>query len=244
MRKERTNADHQNESPNMSPYPDQEFEPEFDEVPADEFEFSGDGQGEDSFENEGSFNETEEMELAAELLAVNNEGELDQFLGKMLRKVRVGLKSPLGRTLGGLLKGAVKKALPTLGGMAGNFLLPGIGGAIGSRLASHAGGMFGLELEGLSPEDQEFEVARHVVRFAGNAARNAAQLAGSQGGLAGNAAQVAQQALRTAARNHAPGLLGNVSRRNRPSAAGNCHCGSSPSGRWVRRRGKVYLLGV
>jgi hypothetical protein len=232
----------------MSAYPQEEFEPEFDEVPAEEFEFSGDGQGEDSFEQEGSFDETEEMELAAELLAVNDEGELDQFLGKLLRKagraVGGGLNSPLGRTLGGFLKGAVKKALPTLGGIAGNFLMPGIGGAIGSRLASTAGGMFGLELEGLSSEDQEFEVARHLVRFAGNAASNAARLAGTQGGLAGNVAQMAQQALRTAARRHAPGLSGNLSRRNRPFAAGNCHCGSPSSGRWIRRRGKVYLLGV
>ena len=34
--------------------------------------------------------------------------------------------------------------------------------------------MLGLELEGLSAEDQAFEVARHFVRFASEAARRAA----------------------------------------------------------------------
>ena len=240
----------------MSAYTHQELEPELDEFPSDEFEFEfdGDGQREDSFESEGSFDETEEMELAAELLGVRDEGELDQFLGKLLRQaghaVGRGLNSRLGRTLGGFLKGAVKQALPTVGGLAGNFLVPGIGGAIGSNLASHAGGLFGLELEGLSPEDQEFEVARRLVRFAGNAARNAARLAGSQGGLAGaagNLSRLAQQALRTAAQRHAPGFLrsgANWSRRGLPFAVSNCHCGAHSSGRWIRRGGKVYLLGA
>ena len=41
-------------------------------------------------------------------------------------------------------------------------------------MASSLGGAFGLELEGLSAEDQEFEVARRFVEFAGEAATNAA----------------------------------------------------------------------
>lgn len=239
----------------MSAYTHEELDPEFDELPADEFEAGSENQAEDSFEGESGFDETEEMQLAAELLEVNDEAELDQFLGKLLRKasraVGRGLNSPLGRTLGGFLKGAVKKALPTLGGALGNFVVPGLGGALGSRLASNAGRFFGLELEGLSAEDQEFEVARRFVRFAGNAARNAA-VAGFQGGLAGSAnlARTAQQALHTAARQHAPGFLrggANPLRRGAPQAVANCHCGSTAShssGRWVRRGGKIYLLGT
>ena len=46
---------------------------------------------------------------------------------------------------------------------------------MGSKLASAAGSMFGLELEGLSYEDQEFEVAKQVVRLGGAAANIAAQ---------------------------------------------------------------------
>ncbi len=44
---------------------------------------------------------------------------------------------------------------------------------ISRKLASAAGRMFGLELEGLSVEDREFEVARRLVRFALTATKNA-----------------------------------------------------------------------
>src|SRR5688572_20336746 len=79
-------------------------------------EFEADGE----YAMEGPFNETEEMELAAELLTISNEAELDQFLGGLFKKVSRGIgkaiKSPIGRALGGALKGVAKTALPTLGG--------------------------------------------------------------------------------------------------------------------------------
>jgi hypothetical protein len=43
-----------------------------------------------------------------------------------------------------------------------------------SKLASAAGNAFGLEWEGLSPEDRDFEMARRYVRFATHAAKKAA----------------------------------------------------------------------
>lgn len=46
---------------------------------------------------------------------------------------------------------------------------------IGSNLASVAGSALGLELEGLSPEDREFEAAKQFVRFAGQTVSNARQ---------------------------------------------------------------------
>ena len=120
-----------------------------------------------------------ESELAANLLEITDEQELDQFIGSLLKKARrvVGgaLKSPLLRPLGGFIKGAIKKALPIAGGALGNLVAPGIGGQIGSQLASGAGGLLGLEFEGVAPEDQEFEVAKHLVRMAGSAVQNAAQ---------------------------------------------------------------------
>ena len=48
------------------------------------------------------------------------------------------------------------------------------GASIGSGLASAAGRVFGLELEGLSREDQEFETAKRFVRFASEAVKDAA----------------------------------------------------------------------
>jgi phage tail tape-measure protein len=164
------------------------------------------------------FDEAEEMELAAELLGVTDEAEIDQFLGKLLKSAgrNVGriLNSPTTRRVGGMLKNVARQALPTVGSVLGGLAATGIGAAagvpippqvgsaIGGQLASAAGSMFGLELEGLSPEDQEFEVARRFVRFAGNAVKHAASALPNA-----NPQTVARAALTAAARQHAPGLL-------------------------------------
>ena len=191
------------------------------------------------YSQEGPFSEAEEMELAAELLTVQNEDELEQFLGKLIKKAGGFLKSGIGRQLTGALKGVAKSALPMLGAAAGNFILPGVGGAIGGRLASAAGGMFGLELEGLSYEDQEFEVAKQVVRLGAAAASNAAQAPPTAPPM-----QTAQAALTSAAQQFAPGLL-------RPGTSPSNHpqqqrrrCRHSKTGRWVRRGQEIVLLGI
>ncbi len=64
-----------------------------------------------------------------------------------------------------------------------------------------AGRLLGLELEGLSAEDREFETARQFMRFAGLAARRARQAA------RGDPRQLRRAALNLAARQYAPGLL-------------------------------------
>lgn len=200
-----------------------------------EFEQTFEGEGE--YSSESPFNETEEMELAAELLTVQSEEELEQFLGKLFKKAGGFLKSGIGRHLTGALKGIAKKALPVLGGVAGNFLLPGVGGAMGSKLASAAGGMFGLELEGLSYEDQEFEVAKQVVRLGGAAANIAAQAPPSA-----PPPQAAQTALTSAAQQFAPGLL-----RSGASYSGGPQrrrCRHRNAGRWIRRGNGIILLGT
>ena len=82
-------------------------------------------------------NEVEELELAAELLSISSEEELDQFLGKLFKRVWKGVKkvgrfvgkvaSPLGK----VLKGIAKKALPFVGGALGSFIpIPGVGTAL------------------------------------------------------------------------------------------------------------------
>lgn len=151
---------------------------------------------------ETGLNEADELELAAELLEITNDGELDQFLGKLIRRVGRGVrsvvKSPLGRALGGVLKPLAKAALPIAGRAVGTFFGGPVGGAIGGKLASTAGQMFGLELEGLSAEDREFEVARRYVRFAGATTRNALRAP------AANPQAVAKKAAAAAARRFAP----------------------------------------
>lgn len=187
-------------------------------------------------QGESNFSEDEVEELAANLLEISDEQELDQFLGSLFKKARrfVGgaLKSPILRPLGGLIKGAIKKALPIAGSALGNMVVPGIGGMVGSGLASGVGGMFGLELEALAPEDQEFEAAKRLVQMAGTAIQNAAQTPST-----GDPQAAARSAIVTAAQAHVPGLLqpqrGLNGARNRPR-----------TGRWYRRGGKIVLVGV
>jgi uncharacterized protein (DUF697 family) len=150
--------------------------------------------------------ETAELELAAELLAVTDEQELDQFLGNLIRQVgrKLGsiVRSPLGGAVGRALKGVIGKALPLAGGALGTFVGGPLGASIGSSLASMAGQALGLELEGLSPEDRELEAAKRFVRFASEAVQNALSAPPSN-----DPAAAAQAALVMAARNTAPGLL-------------------------------------
>jgi len=209
------------------------------EYGAGEYGYETEGQFESvgEFSQESPFSEAEEMELAAELLSVQNEAELDMFFGKIFKKVGSFLKSGPGKALGGALKGIAKKALPILGGAAGNFFLPGVGGAIGSKLASGAGSMLGLELEGLSYEDQEFEVAKQIVRLGGEAASNLAQAAQTAPPV-----QAAQSALTAAAQKYAPGLVNGAGRQQqgRHGSSGRRH----NTGRWIRRGNSIVLMGA
>ncbi len=194
----------------------QEFEQEFS---GESFEFNPEYLGETSAQGEsfetygemtGELNETFEMELAHELLEVSNEMELNQFLGSLVKKVGGAVssfaKSSIGKTIGGALKAVAKKALPMVGGALGTFVGGPLGTAVGSKLGSMAGNLFELELEGLSPEDQEFETARAFVRVANSAVqRGAAAAQRPRPGV--SAAMAARKALASAAMQHAPGLL-------------------------------------
>jgi len=213
------------------------------EYEADEYEsgdeFEDEGQFSGGMLGESPFSEAEEMELAAELLSVTNEQELDQFIGKLLKKAGSAFgkfaSSSVGSKLGGIIKGAARSAMPLIGSAVGNFLLPGVGGAMGGKLASAAGSMLGLELEGLSHEDQEFEIARQIVRFGGAAASNAAEVSPST-----PPEQSAQTAAVAAARQYAPGLLN----PNAAAQRGGRRCRHRKSGRWVRSGNKIIILGA
>lgn len=162
------------------------------------------------------FSEADEVDLASALLEVTSEEELDRFLVDVLRRagrsVAPFLSTSTGRAVGSLLKGAVRKILPLVSHALGTGV--GLGPARpGTSRAMGAGRLLGLELEGLSPEDQEFEVARRFVRFAGDAAVRAAA---AQRRLEPRRAATA--GIVRAARQLAPGLLG--------SASASCGCGA------------------
>ena len=193
-------------------------------------------------ESEGVFSETEQMELASEMLGISSEAELDRFLGNLFRRAgrAVGsfVRSPTGQALGGILKGAAKQALPMIGSAIGGYFGGSTGAQLGSQAAAAAGQRFGLELEGLSHEDQEFELARGYVRFAGEAVKNAALAPTSQDPrMAANAAAV------TAAQKYAPGLLQAPSVRP-PAASTSAGLPTGYTGRWIRRGNKIVLYGI
>ena len=74
---------------------------------------------------------------------------------------------------------------------------------IGGKLGSYASNLFEMELEGLSNEDKEFELAKAYVRFASNAVRGAAR----NPQFSRYPRQVAKTAIISSARRYAPGLL-------------------------------------
>ncbi|PHN07760.1 hypothetical protein [Flavilitoribacter nigricans] len=216
---------------------DYEFEDEFD----DEFEFEDEFEDEydDEFGYEMSdspFSEEEEAELAMEFLSVTNEAEMDEFLKSLWRKAKRGVRKYSGKAWSYAKKGlkkVAKKALPIAGRAVGTYFGGPLGGKVGSKLGSWASNLFEMELEGLSAEDQEFEIARRFVRFGGNAARNSMKLSTKM-----PAAKAVQVGFKAAARKHAPGLLkGAGSRAGRGRSKGK-------SGRWMRRGNRIVLFGA
>ena len=222
-----------------------EFEPETGIFESDAFEVPEEVEISGDSAMESPFDEVEEMELTTELLGITDEAELDQFLGKLFKGAWRGIKKvgsvvgKIARPLGGVLKGLAKKALPFVGGALGSLIpIPGVGTAVGTALGSAVSKALEAELEGMNPEDREFEMARRFVRLAGTAAKQAAL---AQPGVDPQAA--AKAAVMAAARQHVPGLLqgaANTATTATTTAAG----GAGRSGRWIRRGRKIILLGV
>jgi hypothetical protein len=244
----------------MHEYGEGGFESTYGETPLGEIfqEASYEGPSYESYEygTAGELNEEELMELAAELLEITNENEMEQFLGNIFRRVGKfvgGVANNVAPQLRGILKGVVSQALPmlkqaagaalpVLGGALGTAFGGPAGGMIGSKLASAAGNMFGLEFEGLSQEDREFEGAKQVVKLAESAIKQAAQ-AGPNAGT-----QALRDAMTAAANQFMPGLL----RPRDPAAAP----GATPApptggqhrhrsrGTWVRMGHRIVLYGI
>ncbi|HLV68720.1 MAG TPA: hypothetical protein VKY73_23040 [Polyangiaceae bacterium] len=191
----------------------------------------------------GPLDEAEELELAAELLEVGDDEELEEFIGNLVKQAAGGLKkfasSKVGQALGKGLKTVAKKALPIASTALGNLVAPGVGGVIGGQLGSLATKLFEFESEGMSDEELQLEMAKRFVRLGAGAAQKAAKAPPSA-----NPRAVAQNAIAAAAKQHAPGLARRLSPRSfgggplLPGTAG------AESGRWIRRGRKIIVLGV
>lgn len=162
-----------------------------------------------ALDREASSSAAGEIQQAAELLESVDRGELESYLVELIDRGPRIPPPPVARALAGLLAQAAGRVWQQPGALRGRS----------------AGPLFGLELEGLSHEDQAFELARHFVRFASEATRRAGCANGG-----GSPQTVARRAVASAAQTLAPGLL--------PAAAG----GSATAGFWFRRGRQVIVL--
>lgn len=211
----------------------------------------------------GELGENEVMELAAEFLELETEQELENFLGNLFRQVGRIAGLPEGLTHGSLrdiLKNLARRALPMvkqvagavipkLGSAVGGMFGGPAGAAIGGKLASSAASIFGLEFEGMSLEDREFQGAQQVVKLAESAIKQAAQ-AGPQGGK-----QAAIDAITSAASQYMPGLLrpqnaGQLANAVAAAAGAGAMNAAQPhhhrptKGTWTRVGRRIILHGV
>jgi hypothetical protein len=112
-------------------------------------------------------------ELAAALLDVVNEPELDDFVsslvGEAARSAGRPIPAHVGRTLVASLTQTAERTLPALSvALAEEHRPPA---PVATQVAAR---LFGVETEGMSAEDRDFEIARQFVRYAQAEARRAA----------------------------------------------------------------------
>ena len=165
-----------------------------------------------------SLQQEDELALAARLLELQAPAQFDAFLARQLGATVAGRQvrgTPLEGPLRQLLGNVVAPLLPLHGGSP-------------QALRRRAAGIFGMELEGLSPEDKEFELARQVVHLVD--AVNTALAQDSAAGARSPAARV-EAALLQVARTVAPGLLRQAAQT--PGRDG---------GRWRREGGHIVVL--
>jgi hypothetical protein len=142
--------------------------------------------------------ETENTERAASLLDVAGRPALTALLSRWIRHSAFASGRVVEDTVAAEL---VKLLLP-----AARYVLPSLNvPAITQEnaVSLRASRFFDIELEGLSPEDQEFEAARRFVQLTAESARQAA--VARPPGL--SPADAASRAVARAARRYAPGWL-------------------------------------
>ena len=148
-----------------------------------------------------ALDESQEMQLAADLMEVQSEEEFENFLDDLIGGIAKAaggfLNSSAGKALGGLLKGAAKKILPLAGTAIGGYFGGPAGASIGGNIASTLSGS--LEME---QDEMEWEAARTFVRLAADAAKNAALSPPGE-----TPEDTAHRAVSDSAQKYAPALL-------------------------------------
>jgi hypothetical protein len=208
-----------------------EFEFEFENENEYEFEY-------ESFENE-EVSEQEEVELAMELLSVQNEYEMEQFLGKLVKGIGRGLKK-IGKVALPALKSLAKVALPIAGKALGSFIpIPGVGTMIGGAIGKAAANALEMELAGVDPAQADMEKARRFVRIARSTLRDASRAPDSAPPEA-----VVRNALTAAVQRTIPGVNLSAARAGtRMGPAIRAFGPQAATGRWYRRGNTLVVVG-
>lgn len=149
-----------------------------------------------------------ETQAALELLGRVDDGELEAYLVELIDSAARPRQRGITAALAALLASAARR-----------LLWPS-----DARCTARTGPALGLELEGLSPEDQLLQVSRQLVRLTSLAARHASADPG-----AGSPRVLARRAAVAAARELAPGLLASA--------------GARSEGIWFRRGRTLVVLG-
>jgi len=185
----------------------------------------------------GELTEAQEMELASQFLEITGEEELEEFLGNLFNRAKAAAGdayAAAGRAYNSDL--VQKQVIPALKTAARTYG-PGLAGKAAQYATQWAADRWlKEELEGLSGEDREFELARRYIRFAIDALQRALQTPPRV-----PQPVAAQIAVREAARTHAPGLVPVAHELvgGAPPARGSN--GGASSGRWVRKGSSVVI---
>jgi hypothetical protein len=183
--------------------------------------------------------EAQEMALAAEVLEISSEEELGQFLKGLWDRTAsttgaAWRSDAVQKDLLPAVRKVAKVALPIVTKAITDRYAPGWGTTAGAAMALTAGQLLEAELEGLSGEDREFEIARSFVRFTDDAMQRAARAPAHVPSPA-----VAEVAISQSVGEHLPGLvpflpqlLSDEPDSGEPNGA---------SGRWVRQGSSIVI---
>jgi hypothetical protein len=179
----------------------------------------------------GELTDAQELALASEVLGISNEEELEQFLGDLWDAAKTAASSAYNSNVVQAaipgLKAVGTAVLPKAAGWLADRYAPGTGGIARAGVQAAVDQWLKEELEGLSGEDREFEVARRYARFVNDVLRRAAQVPDRVPPRV-----AAQVVLRDAAREHVPGLV--------PFLA-QLENGGPVSGSWTREGSAIVV---
>lgn len=217
-------------------------------------------QPEYEYEYEGEFShEMHENELAHELMGIQNEQELEHFLGNLLKSAWSGAKalynSPAGQQLKNQaisgLKSYAKQALPGIGSAIGGRFFGPTGARFGGQVGNFAARGLGLEFEGASPRDRRFEGSKRLIRIAKAASRRIAAYAKSGKPMS---ARVIRNIILQEGRRWFPGLPspspavgGGGFQRSRSGGfqdGGYTSSTGQRQGTWVRQGNRIIIQGL